>query len=345
MGYGYFMGQYSCGVYSLTFSMFRFQVIRKILSPNHTLRMATLNIIPSTQEVSFNLPWGIIAGKLWGNPDSEKKLLAVHGWLENAGSFDRLAPLLFENELFAHKYSMLAIDLAGHGFSSHRKDGVPYMTMHYAMDIKHVLNQLGWEKFEILGHSLGGSISALLVIGLPDQIEHYITIDAFAPLGIRPDQYLNRLEHSVEAASTIYSIPDGFKSYPTEESILQRILEGNKQLNEEAAKVLAIRGTKPVENGFTFTRDLRIKAGSPMYFLGKSYLEFTQEVLNHISVPSICIIPTDSHMKYKGSPSDLKLPENYTSKLVPGNHHVHTNTPEIVAPIILEFLNLAPSKL
>ena len=303
--------------------------------------MATLSNIPNTQEISFKLPWGMIAGKLWGNPDSEKKLFAVHGWLENAGSFDRLAPLLFENELFAQKYSMLAIDLAGHGFSSHRDNGVPYSMIHYAMDIKHVLNQLGWEKFEILGHSMGGSISALLVIGLPDQIDHYITLDALAPMGIRADQYLNRLKDAVEVASTIYSIPDGFKIYPTEESIFNRILEGNKELNEEAAKVLAIRGIKSVENGFTFTRDLRIKDGSPTYFLGKSYLEFTQEVLNNISVPSICILPTDSHMKQKGSLSDLKLPENYTCKLVPGNHHVHTNTPEIVAPIILEFLNLA----
>ena len=342
MGIWVFLGAIS-SVSILTFSMFRIQVIRNILSPKYTLRMATLNSIPNTQEVSFKLPWGIMAGKLWGNPDSEKKLLALHGWLENSGSFDRLAPLLFENELFAQKYSMLAIDLAGHGFSSHREDGVPYSMLHYAMDVKHVLNQLGWKKFEILGHSMGGSISALLAIGLPDQIDHYITIDAFSPMGIRADQYLNRLKNAVEAASSIYSLPDGFKTYPTKESIFQRILEGNKELNEEAAKVLAIRGTKPVENGFTFTRDLRIKAGSLMYFLGKSYLEFTQELLNHISVPSICILPTESHMKQKRSLSDLKLPENYTCKLVPGNHHVHTNTPEIVAPIILEFLNIVAS--
>lgn len=307
--------------------------------------MATLNCVPITQEVSFKVPWGVLAGKLWGNPDSEKKILAVHGWLENAGSFDRLAPLLFENELFAQKYSMLAIDLAGHGFSSHHEDGVPYVMLHYAMDLKHVLNHLGWKKFEILGHSMGGGISSLLVIGLPDQIDHYITIDAFSPMGIRPDQYLNRLKHTLEDASTIYSIPDGFKTYPTKESIFQRILEGNKELNEEGAKVLAIRGTKSVENGFTFTRDLRIKAGSSMYFLEKSYLEFTQAVLDHISIPSMCIVPTESHLKRKEFLSSLKFPENYTCRMVPGNHHVHTNTPEIVAPIILEFLNLVSSKL
>ncbi|KAI6659311.1 Serine hydrolase-like 2 S homeolog [Oopsacas minuta] len=306
--------------------------------------MATLTnpdvTIPNTQEVSFKLPWGIIAGKLWGNPDSEKKILAIHGWLENAGSFDRLAPLLFANELFTQKYSMLAIDLAGHGLSSHRGDGVPYIIMHYAMDIKLVLNQLGWKKLTIFGHSLGGAISSLLAIGISDQIENFITIDAFTPLGIRADQYLNRLKDAVESASTLYSIPDGFKTYPTEEAIIQRILEGNEKLNVEAAKVLAIRGAKPVENGFTFTRDIRIKAGSSIYFLGNSYLEFIQEVLKHIFVPTICIIPNESHMKLTEMISELKFPENYSNKFVSGNHHVHTNNPEVVAPVILEFLNL-----
>ena len=294
-----------------------------------------------TQEVSFKLPWGVIAGKLWGNPESEKKILAIHGWLENAGSFDRLAPLLFENDLFSQRYSILAIDLAGHGFSSHRADGVPYSMINYVLDLKHVLNQLGWKKFSILGHSLGGAISILLAIGLGDQVEQLVTLDSAAPMSIQANQYLNRLKNTVEKASTIYSTPEGFKIYPTEEAIVTRILEGNTNLNEEGARVLAIRGTKPVENAFTFTRDLKIKSASLMYFLSNSYQEFASEVFKHISTPTLYIIPTESYMKFREWLLGLELPKNFTTKNVPGNHHTHTNTPEVVAPIILEYLNLS----
>ena len=40
----------------------------------------------------------------------------MHGYMDNAGTFDRLIPLLPD------KFYVVAIDLPGHGFSSH----VPY---------------------------------------------------------------------------------------------------------------------------------------------------------------------------------------------------------------------------
>ena len=46
----------------------------------------------------------------------------MHGWQDNAGSFDRLIPLLPRN----HAY--LAIDLPGHGLSSRIPNGMQYHT-------------------------------------------------------------------------------------------------------------------------------------------------------------------------------------------------------------------------
>lgn len=43
--------------------------------------------------VSVPVAWGDIRGKAWGC-DSRQPVLAVHGWLDNAGSYDNLAPLL-----------------------------------------------------------------------------------------------------------------------------------------------------------------------------------------------------------------------------------------------------------
>lgn len=47
----------------------------------------------SWEEVTIPVPWGEIAGKWYGDR-SQQPVLALHGWQDNAGTFDRLVPLL-----------------------------------------------------------------------------------------------------------------------------------------------------------------------------------------------------------------------------------------------------------
>lgn len=63
------------------------------------------------KEVEIDVPWGVIAGKWYGD-QSEQPVLAIHGWQDNAGTFDRLLPLL------PATIPILAIDLPGHGHST-----------------------------------------------------------------------------------------------------------------------------------------------------------------------------------------------------------------------------------
>ena len=77
----------------------------------------------------------------------------MHGWLDNAGSFDTLLPLIMKPRM-----TVLAIDFPGHGHSSH------VAPVHYdahiecMLAIQSVIRHYGWDKFTILGHSLGAIV-------------------------------------------------------------------------------------------------------------------------------------------------------------------------------------------
>ena len=79
---------------------------------------ATQQKLPRQKEMTFEVNGLRLTAKAWGDP-AGTPTLALHGWLDNANTFDRLAPTLPELDL-------IAMDFAGHGFSSHRPDGVHY---------------------------------------------------------------------------------------------------------------------------------------------------------------------------------------------------------------------------
>lgn len=55
---------------------------------------------------------------------------------------------------------ILALDLAGHGTSDHRTSE-DYALWRYIEDADQIVEQLGWQRHAIIGHSMGGAISTL----------------------------------------------------------------------------------------------------------------------------------------------------------------------------------------
>ncbi|CAG7828538.1 unnamed protein product, partial [Allacma fusca] len=90
-----------------------------------------------------------LSGKTWGDANGIP-VLGLHGWTDNAGTFDRLAPLLPKSLYF------VAIDLPGHGISSHHPEGLLPSLVDIVLMIKRLVTfHFKWTKFSIMGHSMG----------------------------------------------------------------------------------------------------------------------------------------------------------------------------------------------
>ena len=294
----------------------------------------------SFEEVAYTVPFGKLCGKLWGNPSAGNKVIALHGWMDNAGTFDRLIPLLFQNDSISKDFSILALDLPGHGLSSHLSDGYFYSHSEYVVNVKRVIDRLGWEKVSLMGHSTGGGVALLLAVSIAEMMSKLVILDEFYFETMTAKEFFGTQLKKVLSNVNAYSKPDGYKVYPTIDDVVSRIMTGNEHLTESAARSLSIRGSYKVDGGYTFTRDLRLKALEPMKFLSQSVVSFAQEVNNRVTFPSLFIIPVDSEYPEAQEVvrGGLKFPECVSLKEVPGKHHVHLTHPEAVAPIITEFL-------
>src|SRR5690554_6055873 len=80
--------------------------------------------------------------------------IALHGWLDNAASFAPLWPYLKCQPL-------LALDLPGHGYSSHRTAGAAYYFIEWAADIVALIEDYNWQEVHLIGHSMGAFVSQL----------------------------------------------------------------------------------------------------------------------------------------------------------------------------------------
>merc|ERR1711872_645756 len=104
--------------------------------------------------VSSTCRMSTLSGREWGHPTGQP-WISLHGWLDNAGTFDTLAPL------FPPKHRLLCLDYPGHGYSSPLPPGQIYHYLESIGCIRRVADYMGWDKFGLLGHSSTCRMSTL----------------------------------------------------------------------------------------------------------------------------------------------------------------------------------------
>ena len=140
------------------------------------------------QEIILNTPHCRIAAKKWNQQGIPT--IGLHGWLDNANTFDRLAPLL-------PKLKLVSMDLPGHGQSGHRPPGMRYHYTDYVDEVMAVADALKWEKFAFLGHSMGAGIACLAASAFPDRIEKLLLIEGLGAVTGELDHVARALRRSI----------------------------------------------------------------------------------------------------------------------------------------------------
>ncbi|NLY12516.1 MAG: alpha/beta hydrolase [Gammaproteobacteria bacterium] len=283
------------------------------------------------QEIRIQLPHIDLAARVYG-PENGLPVLALHGWLDNAMTFDLLAPKL-------QGLRIVAIDMAGHGHSGHRAPGAGYQLWDYALDALMATQELGWDKFSLLGHSLGGIISVLIAAAVPDRVERVALIDGLVPDTGEADKAPKKLGEALLAHIDLAAKKKTI--YPTIEQAVQVRMRGFMPVSQLASELLAQRGLSPVAGGYCWSTDARLTLPSPLRLSMAHAAAFVRAV----QCP-MCLVLAEEGVLLK-EPDFVKFLNTLTLNVqrLPGGHHLHVDDEQgaqAVAECFQDFLT-APS--
>ncbi|KAM7356543.1 putative serine hydrolase [Cochliomyia hominivorax] len=289
------------------------------------------------EEIHINVPWGRIVGNWYGNRNV-RPLLALHGWQDNLGTWDRLLPFLPKH------IGILCVDFPGHGRSSKYPIGITYHMIDYVDTIIRIKRQFNWKKVSLLGHSLGGIVSFIYASIYPQNVDLLIQLDIIMTPIRTPEYRLNKLfigtekllieNERLEALST--KEPPSHSFEELEEKLY---LGSNKSIEKINCKYLLKRSINKSQHNkekYYFSRDGRIK----YYHEFNSSLELIQEMAKRIKdIKHLVIRFTNSGYVQDDMLENIrKIHTKMEFCEVAGTHHAHLNNPKEVAAKLIPFI-------
>lgn len=276
------------------------------------------------EALTVQLPGLRLAALAWG-PATGQPVLALHGWLDNAASFAALAPRL-------PGARVVALDLPGHGHSEHKPAAAAYDFLDWVVDVFSAADALGWDRFALLGHSMGGAIASLAAGALGERVTRAVLLEGLGPIAVPASEAPERL---ARALAQRRKPPRPSREPADLGGAIARLRQAIPGLGPEGARLLAERGTREVPGGIAWRSDPRLRGTSPFRITE----EHVRAFLARISCPTLLVRARE------GYPFDADVLSARAAAVpglrlltVEGGHHVHLDAPERVAPSLEAFL-------
>ncbi|MFC8128830.1 alpha/beta fold hydrolase [Streptomyces sp. NPDC057302] len=119
---------------------------------------------------SFTLPHALLG-------DGPHRVIALHGWLADRSAY---APVLADLDRTSFRYAVA--DLRGYGEAKDASGA--YTTSEGAADVVRLADHLGWERFSLIGHSMGASVAQRVVAIAPHRVRRLVGVSPVPASGL-----------------------------------------------------------------------------------------------------------------------------------------------------------------
>ena len=334
----------------------------------------------SKTEIKIPVPWGHISGIHWpklsceeantnakfSRIDKSLPVLTFHGWLDNAGSFDKIIPEIQKSHPDLEFY---CFDWPGHGLSSHRPAGTYIQNTAYLYDISRILKHLNLAEINTMGHSMGGQAITQFSCVFPGVIKSSIIFDSLGFIPARSTGLAESLKSAITSSLIIDDKIDKSDSKQTKlkyEELKARFLKGSRGLphtvSPEMADVMLKRAViQDIENPelYSWTRDLKVIAPSMPTYTFDGMIQFLKSLNeNKENYPDVIRLMSNDNawwaLNLKNTPDNEKKElvdrtrfqfdaYNENPKLswhvMDGNHHFHLNNYKETAKFVNDWID------
>lgn len=279
-------------------------------------------------EHQYSIDSGQLATIEYGNPQTaEISVVFLHGWLDNAASFSSLMQHI---SALAPEWYLCAIDLPGHGLSSHKNGSNFYPFHDYLDDVYQLLANLSPNRLVLVGHSLGALIASCYSAAFPEQISGLVQIEGYGPMAESEQNSLTRLREGVISRQRIRKKPQRAIAS------IQDAIERRSKVNEIEPTLIAPiveRGLVKHESQWYWRHDVKLQSSS----LYRMSLEHARLIRQHIVCPQLVVLGHDGFSHLHCFQQDASPSTDF--QFVDGGHHCHLQSPSRVASLIFGLVN------
>lgn len=262
----------------------------------------------------------------WDGP-GDVTFVLVHGFADLGYMWKDVA------ERLAPHGHVIAPDLRGHGDSDWVGPGGYYYFMDYVADLDDVIAQLARRRVVVVGHSMGGNVSAYWAGTRPERLGGLMLLEGLGPGDMAELDGPVRTATWIDAWRAARAKPRGVMASIQE--AMRRLQRHDDRLGDDLARQLAEIGTRAVDGGLVWKHDPLHRTFGPTPFRVAVATKYWQRITCPVVIAD-------------GADSKLTLPEDERARrraqfrthrhvIVPdAGHAIPRHQPGRVAELLLE---------
>ncbi|OAI38488.1 hypothetical protein AYO38_09640 [bacterium SCGC AG-212-C10] len=257
----------------------------------------------------------------WGDPGKDP-LVLIHGLMNNARYWEHIAAR------FLPDYCVYAPDLRGHGESEHAPGG--YLVWAFAMDLRWFVEELDFEAFDLVAHSIGSRVAMSYARDHSHRINHLALVDMGPQMAESGARGIRKTTGSAQKAPGFPAEADAIAHfaalYPNaSHDFLMRQLAASLTLDEASGNLV-----------YRFDPSIHQATGRGAI----AEIPYLWESLEHIKCPTLVVRAEKSKVLSPEIQEQMveRLPNASSAVIADAGHQVPLHQPDAFVSTIRRFL-------